>query len=220
MLQNLDSEFVQALPVTCDNDGGYVAFEATSDRDRLNEGTVQRGANNTSVDAAMVGRRRNGQRVLIAIEWKYTEHYGDTDQSAEGPASNGAEPKGEIRKARYNGLIAASQQLRSDALGDHYREPFYQLMRQTLLAEALVAHQGEERLGADCFLHVHVIPHANRDLLDKAYLPHGLGMEAHWRRLLVDQSRYAIVDPIELLTPREENLLQTEPLHYLSVRYS
>ena len=124
--------------------------------------------------------------MLVAIEWKYTEHYGDIDKSLEGPVKKGAEPMGAIRRARYAKLLAGSGQIRPAKDEELYREPFYQLMRQTLLLEQLVRHRDTERLGADGFLHVHAVPSGNRDLLDKAYLPHGLGMEAHWRRLLVD----------------------------------
>lgn len=218
-LRRLDPGFVEALPVPCDTDSGYIAFEATSDVDRLTEGTVQRGANNTSLDAVMLGRRSNGQRVLVAIEWKYTEHYDDTDKSAQGPASAGAQPKGQVRRARYDHLIAASGQLRGDVPDDLYREPFYQLMRQTLLLEQLVEHRQTECLGTDEFLHVHAIPPDNAALLDKAYLPHGLGLEAHWNQVLADPARYRVIDAHDWLLGGDGAPIGGPAAAYLAARY-
>lgn len=73
---------------------------------------------------------------------------------------------------RYNGLITKSQQLKSlenYESSAYYLEPFYQLMRQTLWAEQMIKNKAAERIKADHYLHIHVIPNNNVDLLQKTY---------------------------------------------------
>ena len=130
------------------------------------------------------------------IEWKYTEYYQNEDKSEEA--------KGQVRVGRYAALTDASLQLKSldNYYGSvYYQEPFYQLMRQTLWAENMVKHNTAERLSAEDYLHIHVIPHENGDLLDKRYKVSGKGMEETWRDMLTDQSKYIIIDPATLFAP-------------------
>ena len=79
---------------------------------------------------------------------------------------------------RYSELIRESGQLKSD--GDdidyeeiYYREPFYQLMRQMLWAEQIIMRKGNEEdkedIQADDFIHVHVVPRENAELLHRKY---------------------------------------------------
>jgi hypothetical protein len=42
-------------------------------------------------------------------------------------------------------------------------------MRQTLWAEQMIAHKDSETIKADHYIHVHVIPQENNELLDKIY---------------------------------------------------
>lgn len=42
-------------------------------------------------------------------------------------------------------------------------------MRQTLWAEQMIKNKATERIKADHYLHIHVIPNNNVDLLQKTY---------------------------------------------------
>lgn len=117
-------------------------------------------------------------------------------------------------------MINASVQLKSlDVYAGslYYYEPFYQLMRQTLWAEKMITHKESERLAADNYLHIHVIPSENDELLQKKYKVSGDTMEKSWRCMLADQSKYVIVSPEKLLAPVTSSY--PELIDYLSIRY-
>lgn len=222
ILNNIRNVFTEVLPIPSDAGPSYIAFEVVSDYDYLNEGTSSRGSNCTSIDAFIYARHKSGEKWLIPIEWKYTENYSNQDKSnedrkGEGKGTNG---KGMERMSRYNDLIDASPQLKSldNYCGSiYYYEPFYQLMRQTLWAENMVAHKESERLSANDYLHVHVIPSENDELLLKTYKVSGIGMEQSWRNMLSDQSKYIIIDPKDLLAPIASKFPNLTD--YLSIRY-
>lgn len=220
IVQNLNSDFVEVLPIACDKDPQYIAFEVVSKNDHLNELTdsrltLTRGANCTSVDALICARHKDGTRWLIPIEWKYTETYAPEDKSLGRP--------GETRVRRYHDLIVASSYLKTEKpYGSvYYFEPFYQLMRQTLWSEQMILHKGTEAIQADKFLHLHVIPRENKSLLDKIYRVSGLNMEDTWRRQLLHPEVYRIISPAELLAPVFAHAdAETKALQeYLCTRY-
>jgi len=110
----------------------FVTFEWIGDVDHLNEanaGTLRkRGANATAADAAVLYRTAAGVTNLLLIEWKYTERYGQP-----------LDPKGNpTRRVRYDAIWRApSGPIRADAdvtLDDFFWEPFYQMLRQQMLA--------------------------------------------------------------------------------------
>jgi hypothetical protein len=130
----------------------------------------------------MYAERADGSRWLVPIEWKYTEHYGNDNKAADGVAADPINGKGAVRQRRYTQLIQESEQLKATDIAVYYFEPFYQLMRQTLLAEQIVRHRNEETLRADGFLHLHVIPSGNVALrrgctgvVVSIWKPHGAG---------------------------------------------
>lgn len=222
VLNNVRNEFTEVLPIPSDKTPAYIAFEVVSDEDHLNEGTPNRGSNCTSIDAFIYARHQSGELWLIPIEWKYTEHYNNQDKSEEDREGEpkGSNGKGEERMSRYNDLITKSDQLKSleDYAGSlYYYEPFYQLMRQTLWAENMVRSKNSERLKADNFLHIHVIPSENDELLQKKYKVSGKGMEESWREMLIDQSKYVIIDPKTLMLPTATKYPELN--EYLRTRY-
>ena len=223
MLNGVRDEFEKVLPVSCDANPQYIGFEVISKNDHLNEKTSTRGSNCTSVDAFIYAQHKgDGKLWLIPIEWKYTEHYANFDKSKEDRHNEekGSNGKGQERVRRYSALTDASLQLKSleSYYGSiYYQEPFYQLMRQTLWAENIVKHKHIETLKADDYMHIHVIPSGNKDLLSKKYSVSGMGMEETWRSLLTDQSKYIIVDPQKLLEPIEDKYPQL--VSYLRKRY-
>ena len=221
MLNGVRDEFKEVLSVQCDAAPQYIGFEVVSEEDPLNEKTSTRGSNCTSVDAFIYAKHKDDSIWLIPIEWKYTEHYANLDKSNEDRQGEekGSNGKGQERVRRYSALTDASLQLKSldSYYGSiYYQEPFYQLMRQTLWAENVVKLK-EEKLKADNYMHIHVIPSANKDLLDKKYSVSGMGMEDTWRSMLNDQSKYIIVDPQKLLEPIKDK--KPELVSYLKKRY-
>ena len=128
--------------IDIENDSCYIAFEAVGDNNYLNEGINSRGINCTSIDALICSVRDNGKIVLNIIEWKYTEKYGDFSK------------ENEVRRLRYENLIKKSNQLKLENKAIYYIEPFYQLMRQTLWAEALIRNKDCESIKADDYLHI------------------------------------------------------------------
>ena len=222
MLNGIRDEFEEVLPVSCDANPKYIGFEVVSTDDHLNEKTSTRGSNCTSVDAFIYAKHKGGGKWLIPIEWKYTEHYANLDKSREDRygEEKGSNGKGQERVRRYSALTDASTQLKS--LGSYYgsvyyQEPFYQLMRQTLWTENIIKHQNTETLKADDYMHIHVIPSANKDLLEKKYSVSSMSMEETWRSMLHDQSKYIIVSPENLLAPVAEKY--SELVSYLKKRY-
>jgi hypothetical protein len=136
--------------------------------------------------------QRDRTRVLIVIEWKYLESYG--------PESVSTSARGTDRVATYRPLLEeASCPIKR---GPHERlffEPYYQLMRQTLLAWQMVEHGEHE---ASAWLHVHVVPELNVALRRGgrgAKDLRGETMAEKWRSALKQPERYLLLTPTELL---------------------
>ena len=151
---------LEMLPVEQGSDGVplYIGFEWTGRADYLSEwpvgGTATRGANATSADAVV--RFRSGRSVTTAlIEWKYTESYGAPID----PIGNPTRLKRYIGKA-----FAPAGPIRADLdleLEDFFWEPFYQLLRQQMLAWRM---QEVREDGADRVVVLHISPRQNARL--------------------------------------------------------
>ncbi len=211
LVRNICPDIVDVLLIETDSYlPAFIQFEAISDKNHLNEIYSTRGSNCTSVDALIYGVHKDGRKILFPIEWKYVEVY-----SNENKASGN---KGAIRKARYTDLINQSVQLHAISHNVYYFEPFYQLMRQTLWAEQMIFHSDIETIKTDDYIHIHVIPAGNNQLLHKTYPCSSMNMEDTWRSCLKDQSKYVIISPSKLLAPvdyGQYNVL----LDYLKNRY-
>ncbi|PBC01456.1 hypothetical protein [Mesorhizobium sp. WSM3860] len=136
----------------------FVGFEWIGRKDYLNEwpraGLPKRGANVTSADAVLRFRRA-GRIETLLVEWKYTESYGAPP-----------EPKREAERVRrYRGIaFAPFGPVRGDAdvkLTDLFWEPFYQLVRQQMLAGRMQATQED---GAERVRVLHIAPAGNERL--------------------------------------------------------
>ena len=136
----------------------FVGFEWIGRADYLNEaresGSRTRGAHATSADA-IVRFELEERTETVLIEWKYTESYGAP-----------IPPRGnEVRLSRYEGLVfAPAGPVHADqglAIGDFFWEPFYQLLRQQLLAfQMQAAHEdGTKRVRV-----LHISPSPNHAL--------------------------------------------------------
>ena len=209
----------------------YIAFEAVSSNDYLNEceegQKPTRGSHCTSIDALIYAKHKNGKNYLLPIEWKYTEHYNNTDKSDEDRKGEpkGTNGKGQERLDRYVNdnpyLIPNSEQLKkyNDYKSSvYFFEPFYQLMRQTLWAEQMIAHRNSEKISAEDFIHTHIIPQENNDLLNKKYPCSGKDMKTTWVKNLHDESKYKIISPKDLLANIDLNKY-ADLKSYLEKRY-
>jgi hypothetical protein len=151
---------VKMLPVENGPDGRpyYVGFEWIGRDNYLGEwpadGKPKRGAHVTSADA-FVRFQYKGQIRALLIEWKYTEKYGQPLD----PSGNGE------RKRRYKDKIFAPNGPIKGDLGlkveDFFWEPFYQMMRQQMLAWRMerAREDGAERVSV-----LHISPSANQPL--------------------------------------------------------
>jgi len=185
----LGIEAPEMLPMERDAVGRdwFVAFEWIGHQDYLREagqnGTRTRGANATSTDAAI--RFRHAGKVEIAlIEWKFTESYG-------APISAKGNP---TRVSRYSDIAFTPEgPIRADLglkLEDFFWEPFYQMIRQQMLAMRM--EQARE-LDAERVRVIHISPSMNQDL-HKVTAPalrrFGEDAFAVFRELLVDREAF------------------------------
>ncbi|NLV45866.1 MAG: hypothetical protein GXY07_15360, partial [Candidatus Hydrogenedentes bacterium] len=184
ILKFIDPTVEEALPVQT----GYVEFEYIGTCQYLKEKAFTRGANCTSIDAVMLGMTSGKDRVLFLLEWKYTEFYEPKDLYI---------PR---RSKVYDPLITSPEgpfvaDLTPRSL---YYEPFYQMMRQTLLAWQFEKHA---ELGCSRCINVHAIPEKNRNLKENITAPglHGKTIHDAWRSILKIPQKYVAIDPYKLL---------------------
>jgi hypothetical protein len=203
LLKNVDSRILSAECL----DNGFVEFEVIGKQNYLNEKSHTRGANSTSVDAMMVGKKSSGKDVLFLIEWKYTESYGSESKYIPERYNNYNPLLGEkdtpIKTADYESL---------------YYEPYYQLMRQTLLGWKMAQ---VDEYGCDEYIHVHIIPEKNLELRDKVTSPKlsGANMSDAWKTVLADPAKYKVISPEDLLKPLSKEPDSKSLLQYLKIRY-
>ncbi len=210
ILKMVDPSVKTALAI----DSGYLEFEMIGGTDYLKEKSRTRGANATSVDAMMLAELKNGTRKLFVIEWKYTESYRG-NSVLQGLS-------GKTRMGRYlpllldqNSPIIVSDEKDAEKL---FIEPYYQLMRQTLLAQEMVK---AKEYGATDYLHLHIIPEKNKELKQTNTSPQlqGGNLETGWTSVLKQPEKYLAIDPKDFLEPAN-GLPDTIPiLEYLRKRY-
>ena len=204
ILKNIDIDIDEAVIV----DDGYVEFEFIGEKQYMKERGFTRGANCTSVDAVMIGQNKTGQKTMFLIEWKYTEEYSKEDKAI---------PE---RTNIYNPYIQApdspfAAQVNIPAL---YYEPFYQMMRQTLLGSQCAAHKDHN---CTDYFHLHVIPENNTELRNKITSPGCIGTDISdaWKKMLKNPDKYQTISPEDLLKPCESLNDCNSIMSYLKRRY-
>lgn len=191
-------DLAEPLPVEADR---YLAFEYIGAADHLGEAKPgvprSRGEYCTSADAAIRYRRTDGVIEIALIEWKFTEHY---------TAKSLSKSRGTDRFERYRALAHDPEgSLTFDVVPyeDLFVEPFYQLMRQQLLASAM---ESAGELGAEVVRVVHVAPKANlayqASLLRPSHEAAGASVYDVWRRVVRKQDRFVTVDSEIFCDPR------------------
>ena len=133
-LQPFSLLFESDQPLT-NGDYPYISFEYVGEKTHFEgeRGWPQRGANCTSLDFAFLFKRYDGKKQLVLGEWKYTEEY----------KSNKLPTKDNILQRRWNTYKEDFEIWRADNPNvptyEHYFvEPFYQLMRQSVLADKML----------------------------------------------------------------------------------
>ncbi len=172
--------------------GRYLTFEYIGPTDFFGEapgGARIRGAHCTSVDAAFLHRDVHGVVELVLVEWKYTESY---------RVRRPDRAKDQVRLARYGEAVADPDgPVRADVLSFErlLGEPFYQLVRQQLLAWELEKSGAE---GASRVRVVHVSSPANvayqQSLARPEHRAFGGSVSEVWQRLLRRQERFVSMD--------------------------
>lgn len=221
LLRTAFEDCASAAPVQ-EGETGCVEFEWVGDPsvELIGEGKRRtRGANATSTDAAACFVDEQGNRHLVLIEWKYTESY---------PVSEKVDNKfdgksGLTRRGRYELLFLDPQgpiNRELVALHDLGYEPFYQFLRQQLLADALSPNFASVRV-------LHLAPRANADfqkVTSAALRNRGLGETATgvWGRLARDSGAFrslAIEDAFAPVLPAPGEEL-SDWADYIRERYS
>ena len=99
-----------------------------------------------------------------------------------------------------------------------YYEPFYKLMRQTLLAWKLIENKDHN---CSDYYNVHVIPKENKELLSNItsrYLK-GDDITEAWRSILKKPYKYITISPQDFMSPCSKKIDSQSFLSYLEKRY-
>lgn len=169
-----------ATDVVSVEDDSPVVFEWIGREDYLGEGRGHprdRGRFCTSADALVVVQRPDG-RTGILVEWKFTETY---DRAVPFRGYGGTDRR-DVYRAAYDGARCPLSV--RPPIEAFFHEPHYQLLRQALLADAMV-EAGEH--GIDRAILLHVVPganHALRAITTPGLTTLGENMETIWLRLL------------------------------------
>ncbi|MFH1003964.1 MAG: hypothetical protein V1781_00455 [Bacteroidota bacterium] len=220
ILKGIDNNVKTALRLDNDKpDHGFVSLEVIGKEPHyLNERNHSRGANATSIDAAMLAEMNDGTRKIFFIEWKYVEEY-------KGDKSKFIEEGGDKRKATYLPLLQREDcpiivsKLNDTFIEGIFYEPFYQLMRQTLLAHEMTKAKD---FGATDYIHLHLIPTNNKELklenTSKGILK-GATLEETWKNLLKSPAKYKAIGPKDFLEPARHIPNAATAIKYLEQRY-
>lgn len=201
----------------------YLAFEWIGLENYLGEKTRSatmrtRGANFTSADAMVMFEHSGGLRQIVLIEWKYTESYP--------PQCKRFAASGTDRGAIYAPLfdrddcpIDKSILPNYDAL---FYEPFYQLMRQQLLAHEM---ELAREFDADIVSLLHIAPAQNTDfqkVTSPALKAIGKTVTEVWDKLTAPTKRFAHVSTESLFGtfPINQYTALTSWWDYIHQRYS
>ena len=130
--------------------------------------------------------RHDGKRQVVLIEWKYTESYS--------PIPLAISKTGTSRVDIYRPLFeAADCPIKRDLLPkfeELFFEPFYQLMRQQLLANEM---ENAKELGADIVSLMHISPTHNIDfrrITSPGLSDLGISAIDVWGKLVAKQDRF------------------------------
>ena len=156
-LRTLDGDVHAVVDIRHESRTSPVEFEWLGIPRSL-EGGRTRGSQNTSVDGFVIAETTAGRRRAYLLEWKYVESY-----LSNRPSFKGEGTPGETRRRRYTEPFYAPyssfEPAAAPELEDFFCEPFYQIMRQRLLADRMVQ---QRELDVDEAKVVVVVPEDNQ----------------------------------------------------------
>ncbi|MFQ5884662.1 MAG: hypothetical protein ACE5IO_06140 [Thermoplasmata archaeon] len=159
LFRSLFPTIEEVLPM--EREGLFLALEWIGEENYLGEkvakhGKRTRGANFTSADAAVMFQRKNKKKQIVLIEWKNTESYSPTPLKIS--------RSGTDRTKIYEHLFLREDfPLKKELLPSFdslFYEPFYQFMRQRLLANEM---EKARELDADIVSLLHIAPAMNKE---------------------------------------------------------
>ena len=169
------------------NDNGYIDFEISNYREPY-----------VSVNALFLAKDKENKKHIIMMEWKYIEEHSYEDFSIN---------KDEKILNEYSSFINNSKQLKIKYFNYkssiYFQGELYKLTRQTLWAEQIIENKYSEKIGADDFLHIVVIPNKNKSLLSSVYKLSNMNLENTWRNILNDNSKFMITDNKKIIEALE-----------------
>ena len=185
----------------------YISFEFTFDNIHLlKESTCKRGKKCTSIDAFVYAEDVNEYRILIPIEWKYTESYEKKKEYR---------VKDYVVNKRYKDLASQNYSNLNGWKEDYYWDPLYEFARQTLLMEQIIHEKpkcGAFPIKADNYIHIIVRPNENKEIINDIQ---------RFKDSVKDEGRKKIIeiDPKDLLEPLRNNTQYSDLINYLETRY-
>ncbi len=216
LLKPFFPEIKKMLPMEGEH---YVAYEWIGAQNYLGErapesGNHTRGANFTSADAAVRFQREDGSIQVVLVEWKYTESYSSTSYLI---AKSGTD-RSQIYRPLLDLEDCIIDKSKVGEWDNLFYEPFYQFMRQQLLAHEM---EKDRELGAGTVSLLHISPRKNTDFY-KVTSPafRGLGKNATdvWKKLLREPDRFLSVYTDELFADFEHPAMRDWKA-YIEERY-
>ncbi|GHV82115.1 hypothetical protein AGMMS49991_06730 [Spirochaetia bacterium] len=193
-LQPFFPEIDHMVPV---EDGRFISFEWIGKINYLNENPKigeyrLRGAGNTSIDAMVAYETSNKERVMLLIEMKYSESYGVSYKRFRSDGTDRFENYEDL----FYGEASPINLTIAPNLEDFLYEPFYQLLRHSLLASQIMV-VGKPRVSRVQVVHLTV--HRNKELLavtSPKFRQHGDTTYEVWNKLLKDPQDFTLI-PVE-----------------------
>jgi hypothetical protein len=181
----------QMVPV---EDGRFISFEWIGKINYLNEnpkiGAYRlRGAGNTSIDAMMAYETSSNERVMLLIEMKYSESYGVSYKRFRSDGTDRFETYENI----FYSEISPIDLTIAPSLEDFLYEPFYQLLRHSLLASRII-EVGKPKVSRVQVVHFTVA--RNKELLavtSPQFRQHGETTYEVWNKLLKDPQGFSLI---------------------------
>lgn len=177
-----------------------------------------RGANYTSADAIMMFKRSDGRIQIVLIEWKYTESYGNVSLKVAPSGTN----RTDIYKHLYNQTDCPINKELLDSFDLLFYEPFYQFMRQQLLAHEM---EKANEMDADIVNVLHIVPAQNIDFLkitSSKLIKLGETVTDVWKRLVQIEGKFISINTEKLfyniLTKNLPEIIEWRD--YICKRYS
>lgn len=221
LIQPLFPNILEMLSI--EPDGQYVSMEWIGLDNYLGEkaprsGSRTRGANFTSADAMVMFRRTDGLKQTVLIEWKYTESYSNTNLRW----SKAGTDRAAIYRDLYERDDFPLDKKRLPGFEALFYEPFYQLLRQQLLANEM---ERAEELGTDIVSLLHISPAQNHDfsrVTSPKLRSSGKSVLEMWKYLLVIPSRFQKASIEELFTrfPLHDHRELSQWWAFVTDRYS